>query len=329
MSGNNGSNDYSGLFESLKKIGVHPRLGSDPELDIHFISTGIPMLDGLFGGGLPRKRITEIGGMYSVGKTWSVLKCISAAQKQGLTCALIDSELKYNKPWAEKIGVDNNKLIVIQAAIAETCFSGIIELVSSNIDLVCVDSIGGMIPSATHDRGMDENLTAQFPRSISKGINKLLPVMIESNSALLFTNQIRSVIGGFSPGGPLYNYPGGKALEHACSIIARYRKGDWIRESQKIVGFYIRVMSEKNVLTSPREEIEFAFNYKSANIDFLSACIDEALKKGIIVQNRAMYTYRDKSFRGSANLSEHFSTNNKAFKNLQKKVYGNILQEDI
>lgn len=311
------------IQEILKTAGISARLGSDEELKIKWIKTGIPMLDILFGGGIPRRRITMLGGEASVGKSWTILKAISSAQKQGLNVALIDTETKFDPRWAKRVGIDLDKLVVVQSPIAETAFEAVISMAGENVDLICVDSIGGMIPGAENEENMEKNFTALFPRVVSKGLRKLAPVLEASQSAILFSNQVRSTMVS-TPGGPILAYPGGRSLTHACSIIARYRRGQWISDNvieNKVSGFFLKVMTEKNVLSPPRGEIEFPFRFDIANVDLVAACVASSIDAGIVTKKGMMYYYKDNSFRGMNKLISYVRDNNSVFSKMKSKVW--------
>lgn len=69
------------------------RLDEDRSMDVETISTGSLSLDLVLGaGGLPMGRIIEIYGPESSGKTTLTLQVIAAAQREGKTCAFIDTE---------------------------------------------------------------------------------------------------------------------------------------------------------------------------------------------------------------------------------------------
>src|SRR4051812_45236827 len=65
-------------------------------------------------GGPPKVRIIEIFGPESSGKTTLTLHIIAEAQKLGGTCAFIDAEHALDVTYAQKLGVDLNKLLVSQ-----------------------------------------------------------------------------------------------------------------------------------------------------------------------------------------------------------------------
>jgi recombination protein RecA len=79
------------------------------------ISTGSIGLDSALGiGGLPKGRVVEIYGPESSGKTTIAIHVIAEAQKKGGMCAIIDAEHAFDSAYAQKLGVDNDNLLISQ-----------------------------------------------------------------------------------------------------------------------------------------------------------------------------------------------------------------------
>jgi len=91
------------------------RLGEKNHLDIEAISTGSLSLDIALGiGGVPKGRIVEIYGPESSGKTTLTLQMIAEVQKKGGVAVFIDAEHALDPSYAEKLGVDTQKLLISQ-----------------------------------------------------------------------------------------------------------------------------------------------------------------------------------------------------------------------
>ena len=114
------------------------------------IPTGSIVLDLALGiGGLPRGRIIEIFGAESAGKTTLALSAVAQTQKLGGTAAYIDVEHALDPSYSQKIGIDLDKLLVSQPDSAEQALEITEYLVKSgNVDLVVVDSVAALVPTA-------------------------------------------------------------------------------------------------------------------------------------------------------------------------------------
>ena len=93
--------------------GAIMKLNNSEIQDIPSISTGSISLDLALGiGGIPKGRIIEIYGPESSGKTTIALQCIREAQKNNSIAGFIDAEYAFDKVYAEKLGVDLNKMLI-------------------------------------------------------------------------------------------------------------------------------------------------------------------------------------------------------------------------
>src|SRR5436190_19984575 len=95
--------------------------GEDSARDaIDVIPTGSVGLDMALGvGGIPRRRVVEVYGPASSGKTTLSLAIIANAQRQGGNAVSIDAEHALDAAYAQKLGVDIANLHVAQPDTGE------------------------------------------------------------------------------------------------------------------------------------------------------------------------------------------------------------------
>ncbi|MGD1070731.1 MAG: hypothetical protein ABSB15_11375 [Bryobacteraceae bacterium] len=74
-------------------------------------STGIPAIDKLAGGGIPRGTLTEICGTESSGRTALMFALLGAATRQGECCAWIDAAGAFDPQSACDAGVDLERVL--------------------------------------------------------------------------------------------------------------------------------------------------------------------------------------------------------------------------
>ncbi|HLA40906.1 MAG TPA: ATPase domain-containing protein, partial [Candidatus Glassbacteria bacterium] len=88
--------------------------------DVESVSTGSLGLDIALGiGGLPRGRVVEIYGPESSGKTTLAMHVAAEIQKAGGTAAFVDAEHALDPPYAEKLGVRIEELLISQPDTGE------------------------------------------------------------------------------------------------------------------------------------------------------------------------------------------------------------------
>src|SRR4029079_6104513 len=108
--------------------------------DVPVIPSGSIGLDLAFGvGGSPRRRIIEVYGPESSGKTTLTLHAIANVQKMGGVAAFIDAEHALDPEYARKLGVDIDELLVSQPDTGEQALEIADMLIrSGSIDLIVI-----------------------------------------------------------------------------------------------------------------------------------------------------------------------------------------------
>ena len=198
--------------------GTMMRLGDTPNVKIPAISTGSLGLDVALGiGGLPKGRVVEIYGPESSGKTTLTLQVIAEAQKAGGTCAFIDAEHALDPLYAEALGVNIEDLLVSQPDTGEQALE-ICDMVvrSGAVDVVIVDSVAALTPKAEIEGDMGDHHVGLQARLMSQALRKMTGNIKNSNTLVIFINQIRMKIGVMF--GSPETTTGGNALKFYSSV---------------------------------------------------------------------------------------------------------------
>ena len=268
-----------GQIEKQFGKGSIMRLGEDRSMDVETISTGSLSLDIALGaGGLPMGRIVEIYGPESSGKTTLTLQVVAAAQREGKTCAFIDAEHALDPVYARKLGVDIDNLLCSQPDTGEQALE----------------------------------------RMMSQAMRKLAGNLKQSNTLLIFINQIRMKIGVMF-GNP-ETTTGGNALKFYASVRLDIRRIGAVKEGDNVVGSETRVKVVKNKIAAPFKQAEFQILY-GEGINFLGELVDLGVKEKLIEKAGAWYSYNgDKIGQGKANAISWLKENPAAAKEIEKKV---------
>ena len=211
------------------------RLGSDETQQIDAIPTGSIALDLALGvGGVPRGRITEIYGPESSGKTTLALHVVAEAQKAGGTAAFIDAEHALDVNYARKLGVKTDELLISQPDTGEQALEIAEVLVRSGaLDVVVVDSVAALVPRAEIEGEMGDSHVGLQARLMSQALRKLTGAIGRSNTAVIFTNQIREKIGVMF--GSPETTTGGRALKFYSSVRLDIRRIEAIKDGVEVV----------------------------------------------------------------------------------------------
>ena len=125
-------------------------LGEEETLaDIKVRSSGSLLLDLAMGGGFAQGRLTLLHGAERSGKT--SIACLAIAEAQinepEKANVIIDLENSFNPQWAETLGVDLGKLMVIQPdTYAEKVYDMIEYMIKSKrFAYIVLDSLDGLI----------------------------------------------------------------------------------------------------------------------------------------------------------------------------------------
>jgi recombination protein RecA len=181
--------------------GAIQTLGMRSEIVYPHISTGILTLDIVLGiGGLPKGRIIEIFGPEGGGKTSTSLSIIAQAQREGHLCAIVDAEHALDPAWASKLGVNVDELTIAQPDYGEQGLEILKELVDTGVfGVIVVDSVAALVPKAEIDGEMSDQQMGLHARLMSKAMRKLTASISQTNTIVIFINQIREKIGCVAP----------------------------------------------------------------------------------------------------------------------------------
>ena len=268
------------------------RLGEAHHLVVEAIPTGALSLDIALGvGGIPRGRITEIYGPESSGKTTLCQHIVAEAQKMGGTCAYIDMEHALDPVYAGRCGVDVESLLIAQPDMGEQALEITETLVRSGaIDVIVIDSVAALVPRAEIEGDMGDATMGMQARLMSQALRKLSGAIKQTNTAVIFTNQLRQKIGVMF-GNP-ETTTGGMALKFYASVRLDVRRIQSIKLGSEIIGNRTRVRVVKNKVAPPFRTAEFDIMYNEG-VSHSGDLLDLATEMEIVSKRGSFYNYGD------------------------------------
>jgi len=300
------------------------KLGTSEKQQVDAIPTGSIALDLAMGvGGVPRGRITEIFGPESSGKTTLCQHVLAEAQKKGGVVAFIDVEHALDPHYARACGVNVDELLVSQPDTGEQALEITETLIrSGGVDCVVLDSVAALVPRAEIEGEMGDSFVGIQARLMSQALRKLTGAVSRSNTALVFTNQLREKIGVMF-GNP-ETTPGGRALKFYASVRLDIRRIETIKSGTDSIGSRVRVKVVKNKVAAPFRVAEFDVMY-GEGISREGGLLDVGVASDILTKTGAWFTYGDLRLgQGREQAKEFLKANQDVAQKLETEIRGKV-----
>ena len=282
------------------------------------ITTGSLTLDVVLGGGWPMNHWVEVVGEASHGKTALALKTIAANQKLNpeFTTVWIAAEA-FDSKYAEMCGVDNERVLLVETNSMEDAFEAVIKFMESkSVDMVVVDSLPALVPSAEDEKTMEEFtvgrgalITNKFFRKVASATRRDL---IEEERPVLglMINQYRMKIGVMH--GDPRTTPGGLGKDYAYSIRCEVKRDEWLEvgtgQEKRRIGQTIRVRTIKNKTFPPQQTAYLDFYFagggaiSEGEYDRGKEIVALGILNGIIERRGGWMYYADRKWQGAQAL---------------------------
>jgi recombination protein RecA len=270
--------------------GIIMRMGEATHMLVASIPTGSLSLDIALGvGGVPRGRIVEVYGPESSGKTTLCQHIVAEAQRLGGICAYIDMEHALDPTYAARCGVNIDDLYVSQPDTGEQALEIADALIrSGTMDVVVIDSVAALVPRAEIEGEMGDSHVGLQARLMSQALRKLSGAIKQTNTVVIFTNQLREKIGVMF-GNP-ETTTGGNALKFYASVRLDIRRIQAIKAGNDVIGNRTRVKVKKNKVAPPFTECEFDIMYNEG-ISRTGDVLDLATNYNIVDKRGAYIRY--------------------------------------
>lgn len=278
-----------------KKYGDVVRRGSEitqPER----ISSGSFIFDLATLGGIPDGRQNMILGEKHAGKTTMACKIMAHAQRRhrDKLAVVLDCEKAFDTVWAAKLGVDLDRLMVVESEVGEAAVDmADAMLATEEVCILTIDSLAAMLPAAEAKASAEDNHVGLQSRLIGELCRKMGSTLMHErmrghSPSVLYINQFRIKIGQMF--GDNRTSPGGKAVEHFPSIVWRMLnkeiQGKDDRDNELIIHNEHSFAITKNKLNNGPRHGEFRLCRNNNN--------DQGLVEGDIDDSKTVLTYAKK-----------------------------------
>ena len=179
------------------------------------------------------------------------------------------------------------------------------------------------MPKAEIEGEMGDSHVGLQARLMSQALRKLTASVKQTNTILVFINQIRMKIGVMF-GNP-ETTTGGNALKFYSSVRLDIRRTGAVKDGETVIGSETRVKVVKNKVAPPFRQAEFQIMY-GAGIYKMGELIDLGVQEKLIEKSGAWYSYQgNKIGQGKANAAQWLKDNEQAAQELEKQIRDRLL----
>ena len=158
------------------------------------------------------------------------------------------------------------------------------------MDVVVIDSVAALVPRAEIEGEMGDAHVGLQARLMSQALRKLSGAIKQTNTIVVFTNQLRSKIGVMF-GNP-ETTSGGNALKFYASVRIDIRRTQAIKAGNDVVGNRTKVKIKKNKVAAPFTECEFDIMYNEG-ISKTGDVLDLAVTYEIVNKRGAYFRFEE------------------------------------
>jgi recombination protein RecA len=311
--------------EALKiAAGINKKLGAGTVITANQarlperITSGSLTLDVVLGGGWPMNHWVELVGEASHGKTALALRTIAAnqARNENFIAVWIAAEA-FDSQYAELCGVDTSRVLLVETNSMEDAFDSVIQFMESKaVDMVVVDSLPALVPSAEDEKHMEEFtvgrgalITNKFFRKVASATKRDL-VEAERPVLGIMINQYRMKIGVMH--GDPRTTPGGLGKDYAYSVRCEVKRDDWLEvgtgQEKRRIGQTIRVRTIKNKTFPPQQTAYLDFYFadggpvEAGSYDSGKEIVALSILNGIVDRRGGWMYYNDRKWQGAQAL---------------------------
>lgn len=312
------------------------------------VGSGSFVIDDLIGGapaqdgkpmcpGYPRRRITEVFGAESSGKTTAALEAIAHVQSKGGLAMFLDFEHALHHGYATKVGVKFNDLALYAPNNFEEGLKMLYVGIQAGFDIIVVDSVAAMVTKDEMEKGIDKpSMIGDRARALAKFLPRMVSWLSKENpenpegTALVLINQTRALIGGMSYGGGDDNTTGGKALKFFSYLRLRFTRlrSDVIKRKDRVsgkernypYGNHTQVKVIKSKIDAKQGHSADIFIRFGVGIDDYHSLIEGGVTNKLIGKSGPSYDFKGQKFKGREALRTFLASDAKATDELRKKL---------
>lgn len=307
--------DIESALSEIDKINPFATYLSDSTLSRvgGWIDTGSYVLNAIISGslhgGIPKGRVTMLAGESMTGKSLFVMKILAAAQKEGLTPVIFDTENAIDPEGAERLGLDVSNVKYVPCISIEQTRNALYKFLTSIKEkglegkfIVAIDSLGNLQSELSLSR-MGKDSTSADMGTNARAMKTLMQTCTNlgavTQTTILCTNHVYDNPAALFPSIEK-NMPGGKSCVYLPSVTVQLARkpmksdggktmdGETAVGQKSYAGIIIRALTRKNRFIKQYLEGEMYLSFASG-LDRYYGLIDLAVGLGAVIQTGATY----------------------------------------
>lgn len=305
--------------------------------EIHntFLPTASLGLNLVLNGGFKVGAQHTVWGNEQAGKSAMMLQTVALNQSLGVPCAWVDAEHSFDPVWAERLGVDVDKLIVTQASSMAHVANIQLKMIEAGVKLMVVDSTSALKPASFYEDGelKDFSKTRQVGQ-FSKDLGNMCSYIQGRNwtCSVVHIAQVRTDLGNsFMPG---LKAAGGMESGHTDqlrvrlfssksekqAIMGQVQRGDMLIEER--IGRTVTWTIDKNKLNGRYGTGTYDLYTMGdfVGLDRASELLAYGIKYGLVSKGGAWYTIGSERLQGDAKATKFIRDNQSVADELEEQI---------
>lgn len=340
---------YSDSEEQLDFKMAHETIGQ--KLPV-ISSSSLVLDDALSSGGLPLGRLIQYYGAPGSGKTLMAMLAIKEAQLQDPDAqqVFIDAEQTFSPTWAEALGLDTTKIIIVDGDTAvngRKCFEmvlgvpkedakthalkgkakeGLLDKIMSgefNINMVVLDSLGSIIPPGEDVSAVGKMNMALLARFLTTTFRKLSLEVSKAKVPFIIINHKKA---NMDPYGVDHTFSGGNTYSHFLSANVYFEPvnradAKILDEKENKIGQTIRATIEKSKFGPWPRKCEFKVDFGIGVIDKHEEIAQLALDYNVVTKPTSVtHEYGEMKWVGFGKFCDAIKENPELAEELKQKI---------
>ena len=347
--------NLNAVMNSINKSAGEMIIGraSDKEmidkLTVEVIPTASMRVNKAIGGGWPKGHFSILTGNADSGKTFMLLETIAKNMKEdpNFTACWIESEGSLNNEPLDMFGIDRERFYFypVGSEGGETAMDYSITFAKQGVDMIVINSLKCLTPSKEFkDKMADQNVALQA-RLNAKFMRIVIPIIYESNTALVAIQHKSTDIGSYM-GGKIIS--GGDQIKYNSYLTVDNTRIN-INSSNPLHSMKDRYMQfrtkvlKNHMRTTVNPFVQCEYTVKiGEGTDVIGEIVDAAIEQEILDKRGAWIREYDDSgeerilpddtkcaWNGMAKFLEFLNNNPDYVSYLRNKVEGNIETESL